>query len=83
MAESVAELRSLSDEDVIAQHDARAGFTDMGPDYYMWELYRRDQERQTSEMLRLTDKITIMTAVITIATLINVAIGVAYFVSQS
>ena len=80
MAESVAQLRALSEEDVIAQHDARAGFTDMGPDYYMWELYRRDQVRQTSEMLRLTVYITIMTVAITIATFVNLGVAVAYFV---
>ena len=80
MAETVAQLRALSDEEVIAQHDARAEFTDMGPEYYIWELHRRDQERQTSEMLRLTNRITIMTLGVTLATFVNLGIAVAYFV---
>ena len=51
MAHPVAELRALSDEDLITLHDQHAIHTMVGVDYYLDELKRRDQERSSSRAI--------------------------------
>ncbi len=70
-APSIANLRAMSDEELIALHDADAKYTLVGVAYYLDELTRRQQERQTREMVRLTWAIAALTLVVTIATLVN------------
>jgi len=72
MAETLAELRALSDADLVREHDALATQTAVGTEHYLQELERREQHRQTDKMLRYTTWVTVMTLVITIATLVNV-----------
>ncbi|MCF6507370.1 hypothetical protein E9549_08110 [Blastococcus sp. MG754426] len=45
MVRKIEELRATSDEDLIAEHDAKAGHTSVGTSYYMDELERRSRER--------------------------------------
>ena len=82
---SWADLQDLSDEDLIALHDALSNTTGLKPDYYRDELrYRRQldlarrqtnlaQEMQslTRVMLRLTVVIAFLTLVVTVATIYN------------
>ncbi len=70
---TISELRELQDEELIAAHDKIASSTSVGVAYYLDELSRRDQARQTKVMLRYTLWITAMTFVVTVATLIQVA----------
>jgi hypothetical protein len=77
MARTYAELRSMSDEDLVAEHDATAGHTVVGLNYYQEELVRRDNQRarkageqREKQMLRLTQLVTALTV-------INVAILLA------
>ena len=84
MAEQLRELRSLSDDEIIERHDAQAGAVGVATDHYLQELARRDQDRQTSLMLdytkqmaKMTRAILWLTIVITILTVVNVAIAAA------
>jgi len=45
-AKTIEELRALSDDDLITEHDELAGNTVVGTDYYLNELVRRETERQ-------------------------------------
>ena len=74
MAETIAELRKLSEEKLIEKHDALAQHTQVGTNHYLQELYRRDQDRVTNTMLTYTRWITAMTGVVTVATAANLAI---------
>ena len=47
MSHSLEELRKLPDEQLIIEHDKHAKHTQVGINYYLDELYRRDQNRQT------------------------------------
>ena len=53
-AKPLAELQSLSDEEIGAQYDARARESMVRIDYYLNELTRRVVERQGKRMERLT-----------------------------
>jgi hypothetical protein len=89
MARTLAELRATTDETLIAEHDAKAPQVEESLNYYLEELARRHQNRQTEAMLgyteamlghtriikRLTWAVTGLTVVVTIATLINVWIA--------
>ena len=66
-AKSLKELRGLSDNELTEQHDREATLTGAGVDYYLTELNRRSQNRQTRWIV-------IMTGVITFATLVNVGV---------
>lgn len=69
---SLANLRELGDEGLIALHDEVARHTQVGVDYYLDELWRRETARQTNEIVGLTRAIKGMTLVMMIATILNV-----------
>lgn len=77
MALSLSDLRNLTDDELVERHDAQARTTVVGTQYFEDELNRRYQERQTASMLRFTKWITIMTVIITMATLANIGLTVA------
>jgi hypothetical protein len=60
---TIAQLRGMSDDDLVAAHDAIAGLSGSysTADDYRAELARREVNRQTSVMLRLTWSITVLT----------------------
>jgi len=81
MAETLTELRARSDDDLVREHDRLARQTVVGTQHYLQELARREQHRQTDEMLRYTRMmlrytrwVAIMTVVITIATVVNIVV---------
>ena len=76
MAASLAQLRAMSDDEIVRLYDKQASNTVVGINYWTEELNRRSQQRQTDSMLGLTKWITLMTVIITIATLVNVGIAV-------
>ena len=69
--ETVAQLRALSEEQLIHEHDKIAKDFNPKSDHYLSELFRRGQDRQTQTMLRYTFWITLMTGAMTLATIIN------------
>ena len=71
MAYTVAQLRALSDADLIREHDHVAQSTSLGLNYFRDELNRREQDAQTRIMLKLTRVITWMTGVILVLTIVN------------
>ena len=75
MAQTLAELRALSDDDLVREHDRLAKGTQVGTNHYLQELARREQHRQTEKMLRFTKWVGIKTVVITIATVINMVVS--------
>ena len=80
MAESVNDLRALSDDELIRRYDGLARNTVVGTQHYLDELSRRYQVRQTEAMLALTKWITRMTVVITVAAILSVGISIAMLV---
>jgi len=72
MAETIEELRSLPDEDIIRRHDARTQNTVVGTKHYLNELARRDMERQGERMEKLTRSMNRLTIVVTIVTVLGV-----------
>ena len=97
MAESLKELRELTDEQVASRYNEIARRTVVGTDYYAAELNRRYYERHSEamldcteqmlqhasatrshseEMLGLTNRIKLMTVIITVATLINAGVAI-------
>lgn len=76
MAKTYKQLRAMSDADLITNHDEVSKHTSVGLNYYLEEIYRRSQQRQADLMLRYARFMLIFTIVITVLTLLNVAIFV-------
>jgi hypothetical protein len=79
MSHTIARIRELSDSDLIAEHDRLAQSTVVGVDYYLNELARRDQARQTALLLRYTRILLWLTVIVTLATVVSLAVAVAPF----
>lgn len=81
MSYSIAKLRALTDEELIAQHDRQAQNTSVGVNYYLDELDRRSRERavQASDRLaRRSFMLGVASTVLSVAA--TVAAVVALFV---
>ena len=72
---SLKDLQNLTDDELVKRHDEQAETTVVGTQYYQDELNRRSLDRQTKAMLRFTKWIVAMTAVVTLATVVNVTIA--------
>ncbi len=69
------ELQKLSDEELIELYDKCAKNTVVGLSYYENEIVRRQNEKSNNIMVKCTVAITIMTAIMLLATIINVVIA--------
>jgi hypothetical protein len=65
-----AELRAMSDEELAARLDDLARGTQVGTQFYLDELRRRETDRQTAAMLGLTNTIRRLTWVIAVLTVV-------------
>jgi hypothetical protein len=74
-----AELRKLSDDELVTRFDAAATNTVVGTSFFLEELARRSQRRQSDEMLAFTKQVRNMTVIITILTAVNVLLVLATF----
>jgi hypothetical protein len=79
----LADVRAMSDEDVIASYDRMAEHLSPGAGFFLDEIARRDGDRQNQEMTRLTkemhgmtEHIRRMTWVMTGATIVAVLLSV-------
>ncbi|MCK9426795.1 MAG: hypothetical protein M0Q21_12215 [Ignavibacteriaceae bacterium] len=72
---TIETLRSITDEQLIQEHDKIAIHVEPGISYYLDELSRRKFERQNEAMLRYTKWITMMTFLVTVATFVNLWIA--------
>jgi hypothetical protein len=61
MAESIAELRALTDEDLIRRHDQHAPAVVVATGHYLGELRRREAARSEARMIALTEKAVTLT----------------------
>lgn len=73
MAKSISELRALSDDELIEQHDQLAESTSVGVRYYLAELERRRVNRQSRQMLWLTWIIASLTVINVVAVVASLA----------
>lgn len=71
MTHRYRDLLSATDEELISTHDAIAGNTYAGVDFYLNELSRRDAARAGKRIEALTDAVKRLTVVITLLTMIN------------
>lgn len=69
---TLKELKALSDEELIRQHDVHAGHTAYGVRHYIDELRYREQTRISQSIERLTKRIWWLTFAIFALTVINV-----------
>ena len=72
MSFGFAELQKKTDANLVEEHDKIAKSTSAGVTYYLDELSRRHQNKQTEGMLSYTKSIYYFTLVVTIATIVNV-----------
>ena len=77
MARPLQELRAMTEDKLIAAHDATAKNTVVGLNYYLDELLRREQYRQTQAMIKLTDQTKKLTFAIVVPTVIILAATIA------
>lgn len=71
MSHTLKQLREIPTEELVRLHDEIAVHTQVGVDYYLSELARRDAAAQTRQMLLLTWAIAIFTAVVTAAAILS------------
>ncbi|SHI86605.1 hypothetical protein SAMN02745751_01247 [Dethiosulfatibacter aminovorans DSM 17477] len=70
------DLVNKSDDEIIKLYDETALHTSVGLNYFTAELERRSNDKKDKVMIKCTKQITIMTFVMTIATLVNVYIAI-------
>ena len=68
MSFSYNELKDTSDNEIIRLHDESAKNTCVGIKYYLEELHRREQDKNTQIMVNCTVKITYMTVAMLLMT---------------
>jgi hypothetical protein len=77
----MAELRAMTDEELVTRLDAIAASTQVGTQFYLDELRRREAHRQTAAMLgftntirRLTWAVVALTVVLTVLTAVSLLV---------
>ncbi len=78
-AYTIEQLRTLTAEQLISEHDRLAPQTQLGINYYLNEIARRELDRQSRDMLRYTNQVKWMTVIITVATLMNLVVAIAFY----
>lgn len=75
------ELLEMSDDELIANHDTIVTTQSIGVglNYYLEALRHKSQEQQNNRMVRYTLWITIMTAIVTVATILNAVLAYYLF----
>ena len=68
------EHQKISYDELVHQYDEQARHTCVGINYYADELNRRQSEKTNKVMAKCTVAITIMTAVMLFATIVNVIV---------
>ena len=71
------ELRAKSVSELVAEHDKIAPTSISSVSFFLTEISRKDQEKQTDRMLNYTKWIFGFTIVMTIATIVNLIIFIS------
>lgn len=80
MSQSIEQLRKLTDDEVIALHDTVAAHTQVGVQFYLDEINRREQNKLTDLMVKYTKQMLWLTIFVAALTVINViAVIVPFF----
>jgi hypothetical protein len=79
MAESIAELKKLTDEEIIRKHDEIARHTAVGTSHYLQELRDRENSKLAGSVERLTHKIFLLTVLMAVATFVQLIIALKLF----
>ncbi len=74
MSETIAQLRAMTDEDLIERHDHLAETTTVGTGHYLDELRRRDAARSEKQMIAMTEQVRLLTWAIAALTALNAAL---------
>ncbi len=74
MAYTLKELRALKIEDIVNQYDSLIIHAVGTPEFYLNEIYRREQEKQTKAIVSYTKWITGMTFIMMLTTIINLIV---------
>jgi hypothetical protein len=75
-APKLAELESLSDQEIVKGYDEAAGNTAIGLAWYREELSRRRYERDAEAMRRLTERTVALTERTVHLTWVNAAVAI-------
>ena len=75
-AQTWADLKALSDDELIARHDAQSGSTVVGTNHYLDELRYREQSRIALNVACFTKQIWWLTLIVTLATVVNVFVSI-------
>ncbi len=73
-AKTIRELELMPRKKLVEEHDNHAPDTIVGVDYYLAEIRRRDSASREKAMVNLTWAIAGMTAVVTVATIVNLLV---------
>lgn len=71
MSETIAQLRAMTDEDLIERHDHLAQTTTVGTGHYLDEIRRRDAARNEQRLIAATNQMRILTWAIVVLTALN------------
>jgi type VI protein secretion system component VasF len=74
VSETVAELRAMTDEQLIENHDRRATQTSVGTRHYLDELRHRDAARHELAVIKATEQVRTLTWWIVALTFVNVVL---------
>ena len=77
MAQKFAQLEGMTREQLVELYDSMSQNVAIGLDFVRLEIARRDQDAANGRMLLLTNRIWWLTAIVTVATLVNVGVFVA------
>lgn len=75
MSESIAELKTLTDDDLIRLHDRVANVTVVGTAHYLDELRARQNARLSASVERMTKYILWLTIFVAVATFFQLVIA--------
>jgi CHASE3 domain sensor protein len=81
MAESLAQLKKMTDEELVEQHDRHAQSTMVGTGHYLAELRSRENERLSASVEKITKYIFWLTCVMAVATLVQLVLALLTFAS--
>lgn len=80
MAPRITDLKKMSDEDLVKQHDMAASSTMVGISYYLDELRSRENDKVTKRMAVLADRMWGLTLIMFILTIVSTVFTVlAYY----
>ena len=74
LAPDLKKLKSMSDEEVVSTYNRLSKSTQVGTNFFMEEIRYREASKLNTQIVSMTRWITVLTVVITIATIVNVIV---------